>query len=311
MSGLHRLLSMRVGVPDPTALAAFYGEMGMADDGHGGFGGSDGGTQVVVDQHDFRRLLEVRVGAADAAAVDAIGQRLAGHGLAPRTADGVLTVVEPTTQVTFQVEVADPVHQSPVAAPPAENRPGVALRRNRRAPAVHQQPRPPRRLGHLVLGTPDIAATRSFLVDGLGFKVSDEFPGVIAFLRCSTDHHNVAIVCSDVPHLQHYSWECDDVDHIGHAAARLLRTDPARQAWGFGRHFIGSNYYWYLRDPAGSFLELYSDLDMIDDDDEWEAEGRTGFDPSQIGHAWGPDMPFEFIVPGDIDVLRAGWAARG
>lgn len=302
---------MRVGVPDPAALAAFYEEMGMADDGHSGFAGTDAGTQVVVDHHEFRRLLEVRIGAVDEASVAAVTARLAGAGLAPRHTDSVVSVVEPATQVTFQVEVAAPLHQPLVDAPPAENRPGAAARRNARAAAVHQQPRPPRRLGHLVLGTPDFAATRSFLVDGLGFKVSDEFPDVIAFLRCSTDHHNVAIVRSEVAHLQHYSWECDDVDHIGHAATRLLRTDPTRQAWGFGRHFLGSNYYWYLRDPAGSFLELFSDLDMIDDDEQWEATGRTAFEPSQIGHAWGPDMPFEFVVPNDIDVLRAGWAARG
>jgi catechol 2,3-dioxygenase-like lactoylglutathione lyase family enzyme len=311
VSGLHRLLSMRVGVPDPTALASFYEEMGMVDDGHGAFGGTDVGGQVVVDEHAFRRLLEVSLGAHDEAAIDAIAARLEANGLTPRLADGALTVVEPTTEVTFRVEVSDPLVQSPAAAPPVDNRPGVATRRNARAAAVHAAPRPPRRLGHLVLATPDVSATRAFLVDGLGFKVSDEFPGIIAFLRCSTDHHNVALVGSDVPHLQHYSWECDDVDHVGHAATRLLRTDPARQAWGFGRHFLGSNFYWYLRDPAGSFLELYSDLDMIDDDEAWERDGRTAFEPSQIGRAWGPDTPFEFIVPNDIDTLRSGWAARG
>lgn len=309
--GLHRLLSMRVGVPDPAGLASFYAEMGMVDNGHGGFGGTDVGAQVVVDEHAFRRLLEVRVGAHDDEAIDTIARRLTTHGLTPRVADGALTVVEPITEVTFRVEVSAPLEQPAATAPPVDNRPGVAVRRNARAAAVAAAPRPPRRLGHLVIATPDLPATRAFLVDGLGFKVSDELRGVIAFLRCSTDHHNVALVGSDVPHLQHYSWECDDIDHVGHAATKLLSADPARHAWGFGRHFIGSNFYWYLRDPAGSFLELYSDLDVIDDDEAWEREGRTQFAPSQIGRAWGPDTPFEFIVPNDIDALRAGWAARG
>lgn len=311
MSGLHRLLSMRVGVPDPAGLASFYEEMGMTDDGHGSFGGTDAGGQVTVDEHTFRRLLEVRIGAHDDQAIDVIARRLTDQGLTPRLTDGGLSVIEPITEVTFRIDVSAPLDQAGVPAPPIDNRPGAATRRNARAAAVTAAPRPPRRLGHLVLATPDLPATRAFLVDGLGFKVSDEFPGIIAFLRCSTDHHNVALVGSDVPHLQHYSWECDDVDHVGHAATKLLRTDPARHAWGFGRHFIGSNFYWYLRDPAGSFLELYSDLDMIDDDDAWEREGRTPFEPSQIGRAWGPDTPFEFIVPNDIDELRAGWAARG
>ena len=193
----------------------------------------------------------------------------------------------------------------------APNAPGAVVRPDRRAPAVLQGPRPPRRLGHLVIGSPDPKATASLLVDGLGFKVSDSVEGIIWFLRCSTDHHNVAVVESPVPLLQHYSWECDDVDHVGHTATKLLRADPERQVWGFGRHFLGSNYYWYLRDPAGSFVELYSDMDVIDDDDEWDAHGATTFGPEHIANAWGPNLPLEFIIPNDLETLQAGWAATG
>jgi hypothetical protein len=307
---LHRLLSMRVGVPDPGALGAFYDELGLGNDGSGGFAGTDAGTQLVVDHHAFRRLLEVRIGATDEASVAAVAARLTEHGLAPHLDGGALSVVDPATEVTFRVEVAAPLVQQPAAPAQVENRPGINVRRNARAAAVTQSARPPRRLGHLVIGTPNLAGTRALLVDGLGFKPSDEFPGVISFLRCSTDHHNIGLVNSPVPLLQHYSWECDDVDHVGHTATALLRTDAHRQAWGFGRHFIGSNYYWYLHDPSGSFIELYSDLDQIDDDEVWEATGRTPFLPSQIGHAWGPAMPAEFIAPSDLPTLQAGWAGR-
>ena len=161
-----------------------------------------------------------------------------------------------------------------------------------------------------MIGTPDLAATRGLLVDGLGFRVSDEIEGVMSFLRCSTDHHNVALVESPVPLLQHYSWECDDVDHVGHTATALYRADPERHAWGLGRHFAGSNFYWYLRDPSGAFLELYSDLDQIDDDEAWEQVGRTHFDFEHIANSWGPNLPTEFIVPDDLEALQAGWAAR-
>ena len=108
--------------------------------------------------------------------------------------------------------------------------------------------------------------------------MSDEVDGVIHFLRCSTEHHNIGLVHSPVPILQHYSWECDDLDHVGHTATALYRADPRRHAWGIGRHFAGSNFYWYLRDPAGSFLELYSDLDRITDDTTWE-DRRGGIPP--------------------------------
>jgi hypothetical protein len=307
--GLHRLLGMRIGVPDPTGLASYYGELGLADDGHGAFGGTDVPSQVQVDEHPFRRLLEVRVGADDEAAVSAIADRLGSLGLTPRVEGGRLEVVEPASQVTFTVEVVEPL--APRVATPVipENRPGHVVRQNLRAPGALQGPRPPRRLGHLVIGTPDFAGTRRLLVDGLGFKVSDEMDGIMSFLRCSTDHHNVALVGSPVPLLQHYSWECDDVDHVGHTATKLLRADADRQAWGFGRHYLGSNYYWYLRDAAGSFLELYSDLDVIDDDEAWERD-RTAFGFEHLANSWGPDLPAEFIAPVDLPELQAAWAAR-
>jgi len=171
---------------------------------------------------------------------------------------------------------------------------------------VFGEPRPPRRLGHLVTGTPDLRATRDLLVEGIGCKVSDDFDGIIHFLRCSPDHHNIALVHSPVPILQHYSWECDDIDHVGHTATALYRADPSRHTWGIGRHFAGSNFYWYLRDPAGSFLELYSDFDRIDDDAAWEQRrGPLGIE--HVANVWGPNLPTEFIVPDDLAALEASW----
>ena len=78
-----------------------------------------------------------------------------------------------------------------------------------------------------------------------------------------------------------------------------------------GRHFAGSNFYWYLRDPAGSFLELYSDLDRITDDAAWEARGRTPMSLEHSVNAWGPNLPTEFVVPADLEELEAGWATVG
>jgi len=240
--------------------------------------------------------------------VAAAAQRLGDRGLGVRTADGVLSVVDPGSQVTFRLAVAPPVRPPEPTATTPENAPGTVVRRNLRAPGALAAPRPPRRLGHLVIGSPDQRGTRDLLVDGLGLRISDQFDGIIAFMRCSTDHHNVAVVDSPAPMLQHYSWECDDVDHVGHAANGLLRTDPSRHAWGFGRHFVGSNYYWYLRDPAGSFIEFYSDMDVIDDEEAWAAIGGGTFGLEHIANAWGPNMPAEFVAPGDLAELKQAWA---
>jgi len=304
---LHRLLGLGASVADPAALSAFYAELGLTGNAGAGFTGSDGGASMRVAEGPFRRLDSVTVGCEDQSDLTAATMRLRAGGAEVDIDDGMLSVVDPASRVRFEVQVAS---RAPTQAPPVlvvPNSPGAVLRANRRAPTVFAGPRPPRRLGHLVLGTPNLGGTVSLLIEGLGFRLTDSVEGIITFLRCSTDHHNIAVVESPVPLLQHYSWECDDVDHVGHAATALYRTLPERHVWGMGRHFAGSNFYWYLRDPSGSFIELYSDLDQILDDEEWEATGRTEFAFERVANSWGPNLPVEFIVPDDLDVLRDGW----
>jgi catechol 2,3-dioxygenase-like lactoylglutathione lyase family enzyme len=305
---LHRLLGLHAAVPDPAALSAFYAELGLTGDAASGFAGTDGGGTVSLSEGPFRRLDSVTVGCHDESDLVAIAGRLADGGAEATLADGLLSVVDPASRVRFEVRPAGP---APMQAPPSlvvPNAPGSVVRADRRAPGVLAGARPPRRLGHLVIGSPDLAGTVALLTTGLGFRLSDSVEGVIAFMRCSTDHHNVAVVESPVPLLQHYSWECDDVDHVGHTATALYRLDPGRHVWGMGRHFAGSNFYWYLSDPAGSFIELYSDLDQIFDDEAWETDGRTEFTFEHVANSWGPNLPLEFIVPEDLGTLEAGWA---
>lgn len=306
---LHRLQAIRIGVADPSAQAGFYDEMGLVTSDGSLFDSPDGGTQIHVSEAPFRRLFGVDLGVDTESDLADIAARLTTLGAPHTLVSGELTCVEPHTRIEFRIRPMSRLRQAPTIAEPY-NSPGSGSRVNRRSPGVFPAARSPRRLGHIVVATPSWRDTRSYLLDGVGFKVSDEFPDIIAFLRCSFDHHNIALVGGEVPFLQHYSWECDDVDHVGHLATKLLSVDADRQTWGFGRHFIGSNFMWYLRDPSGSFVEFYSDMDRIDDDVEWETVGRTPVGLENVGLAWGPNMPMEFIVPTDIDVLKAGWASH-
>jgi len=308
---LHRLLGFRAVVADPPALGAYYAELGLTGDSTFGHTGSDGGAAVIIDEAPFRRLVAVDIGCDDDRDLDAVQQQLEARGASPKRESESVSVLDAASRVQFTVRIAEPEATGPRVAFVTPNAPGAVARINERAPGVFGAPRPPRRLGHLVIGTPDLRATRDLLVDGIGCKVSDEFDGIIHFLRCSTDHHNIGLVHSPVPILQHYSWECDDLDHVGHTATALYRRDPNRHAWGMGRHFAGSNFYWYLRDPSGSFLELYSDLDRITDDNEWEHRGRTPMSLEHTINAWGPNLPTEFVVPADLAELEAGWATLG
>ena len=93
-----------------------------------------------------------------------------------------------------------------------------------------------------------------------------------------------------------------DVDEIGRGAAQVLAADPGRHVWGLGRHWIGSNNFWYLRDPAGNFAEYHSDLDVIDDDAVWEPGAIADL---RALYAWAPPVPPEFILPNDIAARAA------
>jgi hypothetical protein len=97
----------------------------------------------------------------------------------------------------------------------------------------------------------------------------------------------------------------EDVDAVGRAAAAMLASDPARHVWGLGRHGIGSNYFWYLRDPAGNFAEYSCDLDVIADDEAWRVAASNAAHPLA---AWGPPVPREFLAPDDVAAMARGQA---
>jgi len=61
---------------------------------------------------------------------------------------------------------------------------------------------------------------------------------------------------------------------------------------------IGSNFFWYLRDPAGNFSEYYSDMDSTFDDHLWTP--GTWEPALRAPYAWGPDVPPFMLEPDDL-----------
>ncbi len=214
--------------------------------------------------------------------------------------------------------VVDVCGAAPLTAGPerAVNRPGVAARRDMRADVVAEaQPRAPRRVGHVVFGTPHVEDACAFYLDGLGFRVSDRIlGGVLTFARIEADHHNLLIQPAPVSYLNHYAFEMDDVDAIGAAAAEVLAERPDAHVVGAGRHVLGSNLFWYLFDPAGNMFELFADMDQIIDDDAWDRDHRRDdWTPDETGlSAWGPSEPPEvFFTPPDLSTIGAAREAAG
>ena len=300
---LHRLTQIVMGVPNVEQTAAYYAEFGLTRGENGTFTTVDGGEQLRIVPAASRRLVRLGVGADDPDDLDRVAASLAALGVpAERTAAGV-RAVDPGTEVTVQVEIAPRIQQEPTPGP-GYNGPGVTARAGERAPGIlREQPVRPRKLGHVVFGSTDQQASQDFFHKGLGFKVSDTVPGLAAFMRCSTDHHNVLVQQAPVAYLHHTSWQVDDVDEVGRGASAMLAADPGRHVWGLGRHHVGSNFFWYLRDPAGNFSEYYSDLDCIIDDALWQPgvwEGARGL------YSWGPPPPPSFLAPEDLAALMTG-----
>jgi len=299
---VHGLTKIIVGVPDVDAASAFYVDFGLEALGDGRFATTDGGEQLQLVAAERRGLHAIGLGADDRDDLDRIAASLSAIGATTSRDGDALRTVDPTTGTAVTVTIAPRIEMTPISAPMI-NAPGRTSRVGERADAVlRDAPVRPRRLSHVVLGSPDADATHRFFTEGLGFKVSDRIPRVGAFLRCSTDHHNLLVQGAPVPFLHHTSWMVDDVDEVGRGGARMVAADPARHVWGLGRHHIGSNFFWYLRDPAGNFAEYASDLDVIVDDELWKPEDISDL---RALVSWGPPVPPSFIAPDDLGALMA------
>lgn len=304
---LHSLAQITIGVPNVAETASYYTDFGLTGstpvDGVHSLSTLDGGEQLRIVPAARRRLVEMRVGTDNVDDLERIGSALRRLDLPAERNVDTLRSYDAGTEVTVVIEIRGRVEQSDTPSPPY-NTPGHVARPNTRAPAILRETKVrPRKLGHVVLGSTDQVGSQRFFVEGLGFKISDTVPGLAAFMRCSTDHHNVLVQQAPLPFLHHSSWQVNDVDEIGRGATAMLEKDPARHVWGLGRHHVGSNFFWYLRDPAGNFSEYYSDLDCIVDDALWTPgtwEGTRGL------YNWGAPPPPSFLAPDDLAGLMAG-----
>jgi catechol 2,3-dioxygenase-like lactoylglutathione lyase family enzyme len=308
---LHRLTQVTMGVPDVTGTAAYYRDFGLtqsgAEDSRPAPGvvmsTTDGGDQLRIVESERRRLLRLGIGVDDPDDLERVASSLRAFGAEVQVTESGVHAWEPGTRVWVDVTVAGRVQQEPTP-PPDYNTPGWTPRTDERAAGILREAEVrPRRLGHVVLGSTDQAHSQAFFTAGLGFKVSDTVPGLAAFMRCSSDHHNVLVQQSPVAYLHHTSWQVNDVDDVGRGATKMLERDPARHVWGLGRHHIGSNFFWYLRDPAGNFSEYYSDMDCVVDDAAWKPQV---WGEARSLYSWGPPPPPSFLHPEDLGALMTG-----
>lgn len=294
---IRSLQHFALGVPDLKTGEAFYTAFGLqaADrPDHLAFRcpGRRQDQVVLVETGRDRRFHHLSFG-ADEAGSAAIAARLQERGvrrLDPPYAgapDG-LWFRDPDANLV-NVQIAEAA-ESATDAPRLINTPGQANRIGQRGCPTADLAVRPRRLGHLILFTPDVARQARFYCDVLGMRLSDTIQnGYGAFLRApgDSDHHVLGLLASSAPGFHHASFEVGSIDEAELGAVRL-RNQGYRHAWGPGRHAIGSNYFHYFRDPWNGMAEYFYDMDFIPEAFDWAARDWTKKEGMFLWAADGP-----------------------
>lgn len=113
-------------------------------------------------------------------------------------------------------------------------------------------------MGHIVLGTPNMAEMVRFYTNVLGFRVSDYWrPGDqdIVFLRCNERHHSLALVPAEEPALYHFMLEAATLDDVGAALQRHHDTGTPI-SMDLGKHSNDEMVSFYSRSPSGFDVEF-------------------------------------------------------
>ena len=202
--------------------------------------------------------------------------------------------------ITLHLIVADKVSpniKTPLKAP-------LAARGDASAPMRSQSTQVrPRWLSHVLVFTPDVSRLVNFCQAVLGLRLSDRSGDLVAFMHTphGSDHHLFACVKSDAPGLHHTSWDVGSLDDVG-AGSEQMRQAGFTEGWGVGRHVLGSNYFYYARDPWGSFAEYSFDIDFVPAASEWTA---GDYPPEDSFYLWGPAVP-EWFVRNSEATIPAG-----
>ncbi len=296
---VRSLQHIALAVPDPAVGKKFYTDFGLEgrDDGRRVVMRCHGRDQdqVVLVEGGKKRMHHICFGAG-AEALAALKTRLENNVTrlldAPKEAPGDGIWFRDPDELLVNVRVAEPAPWLP-AAEWKINNPGHLNRNGVPGHPRRDMPVRPRRLGHTLRFTPSMEKQVDFYTRVVGMRLSDRSQDIVAFLRSGeggSDHHVLGFIKSDRPGYHHASFEVANVDELGLGACRLI-DKGYRNGWGFGRHVIGSNFFHYIRDPWGSLVEYFCDIDYIPGDMDWKP---TNYAPEDSLYVWGPNVPDDF-----------------
>ena len=157
----------------------------------------------------------------------------------------------------------------------------------------------PTKLGHVASFTTSVADIRTFYEEVLGFRWSDQIADFFIFMRCNPDHHAVNFVESTgASGLHHVAYEARDIVHLKDILDTMA-AHGARLDWGPGRHGPGHNIFTYHRDPDGNVIEVFTEVDLMFDEENQRWEPRPWHEEFPMGpkvwqfetataNKWGP-----------------------
>ena len=261
-SPITHLRHVGMAVPDLRAAVAFYegiwGLYRIAEDGDVVYLGSPGIAEpyIIRLRHaDSKRLDLISFGAPSPTVVDSLAEQLGTAGVRIAREPAPLQTPGGGYGLRFfdldgrLIEVSSDVAPKPFR----DLEPGESV---------------PRKLSHVVINSTDVHATKAFYEKYLGFRLSDWLTDRMAFLRCSSEHHSLAIAQRSKVTLNHVSFEMRGIDEYLRGTGRLLRHGH-RPLWGPGRHSAGDNTFSYFADPHGNVVEYTTELEKIHDEDAW------------------------------------------
>lgn len=241
-----------------------------------------------------KKLLYISYGifAEDVAALRVRVER-AGIGCAPHPlSDGSGLWLNDPDGTPLQLIVAPKVSPSaktvPTVVPAVAAGQGASPARSRAAQVR------PRNLSHILKFTSDVPRMMRFCIDVLGLRLSDQSGDGIAFMHGAhgSDHHLVAFAKSNGSGLHHSSWDVGSINEVGRGSEQM-REAGYDKGWGVGRHVLGSNYFYYVRDPWGSWAEYSCDIDFVPATFDWPAADHP---PEDSFYLWGPPVPPDFVT---------------
>jgi catechol-2,3-dioxygenase len=122
----------------------------------------------------------------------------------------------------------------------------------------------PWRMNHVVLNSANAQKEMSFYIDTLGFKHSDT-TDIMSFIRCSLNHHSIAIARHSGPSFNHMAYEMHNFEGLMRGTGRV-KLSGYEVGWSVGRHAgPGQNIFAYFVDPNGFSTEYTTEVDQADD----------------------------------------------